>query len=88
MVATYASIRAGASEPCSAIAKLLLGDDQDLIHKAVGWMLREVGQRVTEAALRSFLEAHVGEMPRTTLRYSIERLPELERKEWLAARRR
>ena len=83
MVATHAFIRAGESETTFAIARLLLRDEHDLMHKAVGWMLREVGKRVSEPALRGFLETHAGMMPRTALRYAIERLPEAERKRWL-----
>jgi 3-methyladenine DNA glycosylase AlkD len=54
------------------------------MHKAVGWMLREMGKRVSMDLLRSFLSQHVHEMPRTTLRYAIEKMSEKERKEWLA----
>ena len=57
----------------------------DLMHKAVGWMLREVGKRVSMDLLRDFLSAHVHEMPRTTLRYAIELMPERERKMWMEA---
>jgi 3-methyladenine DNA glycosylase AlkD len=60
-----------------------LEDDHDLIHKATGWMLREMG-KVDPRLLRSFLSENAPEMPRTALRYSIERLPESERKRWLA----
>lgn len=56
------------------IGEILLGDKHDLIHKAVGWMLREVGKR-EEKVLHDFLKKHTKNMPRTTLRYSIERLP-------------
>ena len=55
------------------------------MHKAVGWMLREVGKRVSMDLLRDFLSAHVHEMPRTTLRYAIELMPERERKMWIEA---
>jgi 3-methyladenine DNA glycosylase AlkD len=88
MVATYAFIRAGESATTFEIAKLLLRDEHDLMHKAVGWMLREVGKRVSAPALRGFLEAHAANMPRTALRYAIERFPEAERRRWLGVKRR
>jgi 3-methyladenine DNA glycosylase AlkD len=55
----------------------------DLMHKAVGWMLREVGKRVSMDLLREFLRQHAHEMPRTALRYAIEKMSEPERKQWL-----
>jgi 3-methyladenine DNA glycosylase AlkD len=82
MILTFALIRAGDLEPTTTIAELLLKDDQDLIHKAVGWMLREAGKRDV-MLLRRFLVEHSHEMPRTMLRYAIEKLPERERKQWL-----
>jgi 3-methyladenine DNA glycosylase AlkD len=89
---TFASTRAavlkiGAAdfEPTLQIAELLLNDKHDLIHKATGWMLREVGNRdVTE--LRKFLTRYAGTMPRTMLRYAIEKLGPVERKKWLDAK--
>jgi 3-methyladenine DNA glycosylase AlkD len=82
MILTFALIRKGDLEPTIIIAQSLLKDDQDLIHKAVGWMLRELGKRDV-MMLRRFLSEHAHEMPRTMLRYSIEKLPERERKQWL-----
>jgi 3-methyladenine DNA glycosylase AlkD len=82
MIFTFAFLRAGELEPTYEIAERLLKDDQDLIHKAVGWMLREMGKRDL-SLLRSFLNEHSKVMPRTMLRYSIEKLPERERKMWL-----
>ena len=82
IILTFALIRAGDLEPTIIISKALLKDDQDLIHKAVGWMLRELGKKDV-MLLRSFLANHSHEMPRTMLRYSIEKLPERERKKWL-----
>jgi len=82
MILTFALIRAGDLEPTIIIAETLLKDDQDLIHKASGWMLRELGKR-DAMMLRRFLSEHAHEMPRTMLRYAIEKLPERERKQWL-----
>jgi len=83
---TFALIRHGNLEPTIIISKALLADDQDLIHKAVGWMLRELGKKDV-MLLRKFLTEHSHTMPRTMLRYSIEKLPERERKKWLAERK-
>jgi 3-methyladenine DNA glycosylase AlkD len=82
MILTFALIRAGDLEPTIIIAESLLKDEQDLIHKASGWMLRELGKRDV-MMLRRFLSEHAHEMPRTMLRYAIEKLPERERKQWL-----
>lgn len=69
------------------MAELLLDDKEDLIYKAVGWMLREVGKR-DEETLVDFLERHAGAMPRTMLRYSLERLSPARRKHYMAVPRR
>jgi 3-methyladenine DNA glycosylase AlkD len=74
MIATFAFIKVGETKETFLIAKKLLRDEHDLIHKAVGWMLREAGKRVSEPALLKFLDEHAGQMPRTALRYAIERL--------------
>jgi 3-methyladenine DNA glycosylase AlkD len=87
MVFTFAFIRSGDIEPTFEIAEKLLHDKHDLIHKAVGWALREAG-KLNGIALRKFLSAHSHEMPRTMLRYSIEKFPERERKKWLQESKR
>ncbi|MFH0804754.1 MAG: DNA alkylation repair protein, partial [Patescibacteria group bacterium] len=83
MVATYQLIKRGQSADAVRIARILLNDQHDLIHKAVGWMLREVGKRVSLPAERAFLDRYSLRMPRTMLRYAIERLPERERLAYL-----
>ena len=84
VLATFAFIRSGQFEDTLRLCRRLLGDRHDLIHKACGWMLREVGKRDVDV-LEKFLQAHAGEMPRTMLRYAIERFPEKKRRAWLVA---
>lgn len=74
MVATHDFILAGDVKPTMMIARMLLADDHDLIHKATGWMLREAGKKDSRA-LVDFLRTHHARLPRTTLRYAIERFP-------------
>ena len=81
ILATLHFIRNGAFSETLKIAEMLLHDRHDLIHKAVGWMLREVGKR-DAAAEEVFLEKYHSVMPRTMLRYAIERLPESKRRRY------
>ncbi|ACY15537.1 DNA alkylation repair protein [Haliangium ochraceum] len=74
IMCTFAFLRAGHFDDTLAIAEILVRDEHDLIHKAVGWMLRELGQRALERE-RAFLDRHAGHMPRTMLRYAIETFP-------------
>ena len=83
IIFTFAFIRAGELDPTIEISQKLLKDEQDLIHKAVGWMLREVGKQDGQL-LRTFLSANASQMPRTMLRYSIEKFSESERRKWLS----
>ena len=84
-MATFAFLRAGCCDETLRLARVLLWDGHDLIHKAVGWMLREVGKR-DQALLVSFLDRHAGNMPRTMLRYSVERLDPQLRARLMATR--
>lgn len=82
IIATFAFIREKDFKDALKIAKILLHDKHDLIHKAVGWMLREVGNRDIKAEER-FLKQHYKVMPRTMLRYAIEKFSEKKRLRWL-----
>lgn len=75
MLSTHYFIRQGDSREALRIAELLVHDSHDLIHKAVGWMLREVGKRCSMKSECEFLDSYAGVMPRTMLRYAIERFP-------------
>jgi 3-methyladenine DNA glycosylase AlkD len=75
ILSTYHFIRQGDCRETLRIAKMLLRDSHDLIHKAVGWMLREVGKRCSIERECRFLDRHAAVMPRTMLRYAIERFP-------------
>ena len=82
IVATYHYIKKGRYDDTLRIARKLLSDEHDLIHKAVGWMLREVGKRDMKV-LETFLKEYYSRMPRTMLRYAIERFPEHKRHAYL-----
>jgi len=82
ILATSAFIRKNDFKDTLAISAILLRDEHDLIHKAVGWMLREVGKR-SLAAEERFLKQYYRSMPRTMLRYAIERFPEAKRRRYL-----
>jgi 3-methyladenine DNA glycosylase AlkD len=83
IVSSLAFIQKGDCRATFEIAKILLTDKEDLIQKAVGWMLREVGKRVSKQDLEKFLKSNYKIMPRTMLRYSIEHFPENTRQEYL-----
>ncbi len=85
MVSTYAFIKKGDLDDTFALALRLISHPHELMHKAVGWMLREAGKR-DMARLSAFVDAHWHEMPRTMLRYAIEKYPEAERKTVLSRR--
>jgi len=86
VLATFAFIKSGDASTTLALAERLLDDRHDLMHKAVGWMLREVGKRVSREELVGFLDAHAARMPRTMLAYATEHLPPEERARYRAVR--
>lgn len=86
MVATFHFIKQGVAGPTLLIADRLMNDRHDLIHKAAGWMLREVGKRCSKRVLKNFLDERADRMPRTALRYAIERFSPSLRKKYLSRR--
>lgn len=82
IMSTFHFIKKGEFSETLKIAEMLLADREDLIHKAVGWMLREIGKRRLQSE-ETFLKKHYQKMPRTMLRYAIEKFPEPKRKRYL-----
>lgn len=85
MVCTWKTMQMGDASWCLRYAEVHLHHPHDLMHKAVGWMLREMGKRVSMDLLRDFLRQHAHEMPRTALRYAIEKMTDEERQHWMRA---
>jgi len=83
IMSTFGYIKKGKPQLTLELAEMLLEDKQDLIHKAVGWMLRETGKRCSQGLLEEFLKKHYKRIPRTALRYAIEKFPEELRKKYL-----
>ena len=88
MLACFHYIKHGKSEEAFKIINLLLHDEHDLIQKAVGWMLREVGKRCSVNVLEEFLEKHAATMPRTALRYAIEHMSDEKRKYFMQIKKK
>lgn len=86
VIATFAFLKRGDASTTLELAERLLGDREDLMHKAVGWMLRETGKRVSRDTLLGFLDAHAARMPRTMLAYATEHLDPAERAAYRALR--
>ena len=87
IICSWKTSQMGDPSWCLRYAEIHLHHSHDLMHKAVGWMLREMGKRVSMDLLRDFLRQHAHEMPRTMLRYAIEKLPEQERQYWIRSSR-
>lgn len=87
MLSTFGFIKKGDASTTLRLAEVLLHDPHDLIQKAVGWMLREAGKRCDEKLLTGFLETHAAVMPRTMLRYAIERLNPAQKADYMARKK-
>ncbi len=83
IVSTYAFIKSGRYQETFLISKKLMKDDHDLIHKAIGWMLREVGKRISKEKLENFLIKNISGMPRVSLRYALEHFSQKDRQYFL-----
>ena len=83
IVCSWKTSQLGDPSWCLRYAEIHLHHPHDLMHKAVGWMLREMGSRISMDLLRDFLRQHASTMPRTMLRYAIEKMPASERKQWM-----
>lgn len=83
MVCTWKTLQQGDYWWCLRYAEVHLHHPHDLMQKAVGWMLREMGKRISMDMLREFLQLHAHEMPRTALRYAIEQMDDEERRMWM-----
>jgi 3-methyladenine DNA glycosylase AlkD len=86
IISTFHFIKNGDARVALRLAEILLRDSEDLMHKAVGWMLREIGKRCGRSTLEQFLEQHAAEMPRTTLRYAIKHFAAPDRARWMEKR--
>jgi len=86
IVCSWKTSQMGDPSWCLRYAEIHLHHPHDLMHKATGWMLREMGSRVSMDLLREFLRQHAHEMPRTMLRYAIEKMSDAERKQWMSIR--
>ncbi len=87
IISTFYFLMKGQPDVTVKLSKALLDDKEDLIHKAVGWMLREMGKRCDTQLLLNFLDEHAHEMPRTMLRYSNEHLSEATRQKYLTMKK-
>ena len=85
IVCTWKTSQIGDPSWCLRYSEIHLHHPHDLMHKAVGWMLREMGKRCSMDLLREFLRQHAYEMPRTMLRYAIEKMSDEERRQWMSA---
>ncbi len=88
IISCFAWVRKGEIGPTMTLIDELWAENHDLLQKAVGWMLRELGKRIGEDILIEFLDLHAHELPRTCLRYSIERLDPARRKYYMEAKQR